>query len=118
MSPDELHRLRELADEAAFDEHSYYFRGSTSLLPPKNKERHIQPYETCPHPDCVLVRASAPSVEEPAKELPQWLNGRCWRCGHAHNAIIHHPPFTYEWCHAFEPFNAKLAPPAVEAQEP
>lgn len=58
-------RLRELAFKAALDDHEWFFDGSITMLPPKNKEGHERNFDTCPHPDCVLVRAASSPRQTP-----------------------------------------------------
>jgi len=59
--------LLALAVYGAYVRHAWYFDPveNSDALPP---EGHVQPFITCPHPDCALVRRAAPGPPpEPAK---------------------------------------------------
>jgi len=78
-----LERLRELAREAAGNshEHSVHPYASNAC------EGHFSPFETCPHPDCVLVRAVPQAPEAFDEPEPDWFpnegDRQWWREKHA-----------------------------------
>lgn len=113
MSPEDEAQLRRLAFQEAYRRHQKAsdadgFGASAG---------HAGRFHECAHEDCVLVRASAPSVVEPAM-WPQWTQGRCRECGMPENSIVHRKPESaadWTWTHVFVPLPS---PPAVEGQEP
>ncbi len=57
-------RLRALATPQVQDNHDYALFGSENVGPVPGGDGHSGEYDTCPHPDCVLVRQAAPAASE------------------------------------------------------
>lgn len=65
--------------------------------------------------------SAAGAGNRPHQELPAWLRGRCWICGHLGDERVHGvlgKPFPYQERHAFQPIQAALSRAGIEAPHP
>ncbi len=60
-------RLRAIATASVQDEHDLALYGSPTMASADDGAGHAGEYDTCSHPDCVLVRQAAPAASEGQK---------------------------------------------------
>lgn len=125
-------RLAQLAKSGAGRLHGWYF-DPTENLDEEPPNGHVEPFETCPHPDCILVHAalaSAPSSGAPPApsewphQLPRAARSAIMRasamvpfcqCG---RPMWHHcdAAQVQDGCHEYVPLAASCAAPAARKE--
>lgn len=74
-----LDRYQALAQRGAYSLHSLWFDPTENELQP---DGHVEPFATCPHPDCTLVRALPSSAPPSPQEQTRVPPLESWRCLH------------------------------------